>query len=95
MIEVILHAGPEGPVTKTRLDDLRQIITQKQTTVWVDVVEPTAEEIAHVGELFGFHPLALEDVERGEQRPKIDEYDEYHYIAFYGLTVDDDRCHSH
>jgi magnesium transporter len=95
MIEVILHAGPEGPVAETRLDDLHEIITQKQTTVWVDVVDPTAEEIAHVGKLFDFHPLALEDVERGEQRPKIDEYDEYHYIVFYGLTVEEEKCLSH
>lgn len=95
MIEVVLHAGPQGPVAETRLEDLKEIITRAQTTVWVDVVDPTAEEIARIGETFGFHHLALEDVERGGQRPKIDPYDEYQYIVFYGLTVDGGRCQHH
>ncbi len=95
MIDIILHAGPEGPVAKTRLEDLKEIITREETTVWVDVVDPTPEEIAHIGEKFGFHPLALEDVQRGGQRPKIDQYDGYQYIVFYGLTTETDRCKSH
>jgi magnesium transporter len=95
VIDIILHAGPEGPVAKTRLEDLKEIITREETTVWVDVVDPTPEEIAHIGEKFGFHPLALEDVQRGGQRPKIDQYDGYQYIVFYGLTTETDRCKSH
>ena len=95
MIDIILHAGSEGPVAETHLEDLKQIITREQTTVWVDVVDPAPEEIARIGELFGFHPLALEDVERGGQRPKIDQYDGYQYIVFYGLTTEAGRCRSH
>ena len=95
MIKIILQAGPEGPVTGTRLEDLDEIITDEHTTVWVDVVDATPEEIARVGQKFEFHPLALEDVERGGQRPKIDQYDGYQFIVFYGLTTESDRCHSH
>lgn len=95
MIEIVLHAGPEGPVEGTRLDDLTEIVTRAKTTVWVDVADPAPEEIARIGETFGFHHLALEDVERGGQRPKIDPYDDYHYIVFYGLTVEDGRCQQH
>ena len=72
-----------------------EIITDEQTTVWVDVVDPTPEEIARIGKEFEFHPLALEDVERGGQRPKIDQYDGYQFIVFYGLTTEADRCQSH
>lgn len=95
MIEIILHAGPEGAVAETRLDDLKEVITREDTTVWVDVVDATHDEIQRIGEKFGFHPLALEDVERGGQRPKIDQYDGYQYIVFYGLTTEADRCKSH
>ncbi|MBA3450208.1 MAG: magnesium and cobalt transport protein CorA, partial [Chloroflexia bacterium] len=85
MIKIILQAGPNGPVTGTRLEDLSEIATDEQTTVWVDVVDPSKNEIARIGKQFGFHPLALEDVERGGQRPKIDQYDGYQFIVFYGL----------
>ena len=95
MIKIILHAGPDGPVTGKRLEDLDEIITDEHTTVWVDVVDATPEEIARVGQKFEFHPLALEDVERGGQRPKIDQYDGYQFIVFYGLTTQSDRCKSH
>jgi magnesium transporter len=95
MIKIILHAGPDGPVTGTQLHDLDEIIKDEHTTVWVDVIDPTPEEIARVGQKFEFHPLALEDVERGGQRPKIDQYDGYQFIVFYGLTTESDRCRSH
>ncbi len=90
-----MQAGPNGPVTGTRLEDLREIATDERTTVWVDVIDPTQEEIARIGKQFGFHPLALEDVERGGQRPKIDQYDSYQFIVFYGLSTEADRCRSH
>ena len=89
-----MHSSPNGPVTETRLEDLSEFITQKQTTIWIDVVDPTPDEIARIGEEFHFHPLALEDVARGDQRPKVDQYDDYQFIVFYGLTIAADRCQS-
>jgi magnesium transporter len=81
-----MHSSPNGPVSETRLEDLRELVIQKQTTIWIDVVDPTPDEIARIGEEFHFHPLALEDVARGGQRPKVDQYDGYQFIVFYGLT---------
>ena len=91
MIQVIVHSGPNGPVSKTRVDELSEIITREQTTIWVDVVDPTPEEISCIGEEFGFHPLALEDTLRGGQRPKVDQYEGYQFIVFHGLTSEDNR----
>lgn len=95
MIQVILHSSPNGPITKTRLEDLGEAVKEQQSTVWVDVVDPTPAEIARIGKEFGFHPLALEDVARPGQRPKIDPYDGYQFIVFYGLTIETERCESH
>ena len=38
MIQVIVHSSPNGPVSETRLEDLSELITHRQTTLWVDVV---------------------------------------------------------
>ena len=95
MIQVIVHSSPNGPVSETRLEDLSELNTHEQTTVWVDVVDPTPDEIARIGEEFHFHPLALEDVARGGQRPKVDQYDDYQFIVFYGLTSQNERITSH
>ncbi|MFD3457740.1 magnesium and cobalt transport protein CorA [Streptomyces sp. NPDC058691] len=42
--------------------------------VWIGLHEPTEAEFAGVAELFGLHPLAVEDAVHGEQRPKLERY---------------------
>jgi magnesium transporter len=95
MIQVIVHSSPNGPVSETRLEDLSELSAREQTTIWVDVVDPTPDEIARIGEEFHFHPLSLEDVARGGQRPKVDQYDGYQFIVFYGLTSQNERITTH
>jgi magnesium transporter len=95
VIQVIVHSSPNGPVSETRLEDLSELSTHEQTTIWIDVVDPTPDEIARIGEEFHFHPLALEDVARGGQRPKVDQYDGYQFIVFYGLTSQNERITTH
>jgi magnesium transporter len=51
---------------------------------WLDVSSPGPEEIAQLRDIFGFHPLALEDTEHFHQRPKLDNYGDYVFLVFYG-----------
>jgi Mg2+ and Co2+ transporter CorA len=51
---------------------------------WLDLTSPDSADIAKLGRLFGFHPLALEDIEQFQQRPKLDNYGEYVFLVFYG-----------
>jgi magnesium transporter len=51
---------------------------------WLDLTAPAHEEIAALGTLFGFHPLALEDTEHFGQRPKLDNYGDHIFLVFYG-----------
>jgi magnesium transporter len=51
---------------------------------WLDLTSPSSDEIDALRELFGFHPLALEDTLHFGQRPKLDRYDDYVFLVFYG-----------
>jgi magnesium transporter len=51
---------------------------------WLDLHAPGPDELAKLHEIFGFHPLALEDSEDFGQRPKLDDYDDYVFLVFYG-----------
>jgi magnesium transporter len=51
---------------------------------WLDLTAPGHEEITKLRELFGFHPLAVEDTEHFDQRPKLDNYGDYVLLVFYG-----------
>ncbi|MFI9100722.1 magnesium and cobalt transport protein CorA [Streptomyces fildesensis] len=43
--------------------------------VWIGLYEPTQEEFSGIAELFGLHPLAVEDAVHAHQRPKVERYD--------------------
>lgn len=42
-----------------------------------------------IGTVFGLHPLVLEDMLNTEQRPKIEDYGDYIYIAIKQLYIDE------
>ena len=69
----------------TRLDEDRvKEHLARHEFFWLDLAHPTDEDVDRLGELFGFHPLALEDVCHFGQRPKLDEYGDYVYLVYYG-----------
>jgi magnesium transporter len=51
---------------------------------WLDLTAPGPDQLAQLEEIFGFHPLALEDTEQFAQRPKLDNYGDYIFLVFYG-----------
>src|SRR5919198_753222 len=55
---------------------------------WLHIEEPSALERAWLAEHFDFHPLDLEDVTSRNQRPKIDEYDDYLFIVLHFPVFD-------
>jgi magnesium transporter len=54
--------------------------------VWVDIQDPGPAELSLLVGEFGFHPLALEDVAKDRQRPKVDEYKGYAFVVTYGVV---------
>ena len=51
---------------------------------WLDVTAPSKQDVEKLHELFGFHPVALEDALHFGQRPKLDDYGDYIFLVFYG-----------
>src|SRR4051812_1850189 len=50
---------------------------------WINIERPRAVDRAWLEEHFDFHSLDYEDVFSRNQRPKIDEYDEYLFIVLH------------
>jgi magnesium transporter len=53
---------------------------------WLDLHQPGEEEYAILRDVFHFHPLALEDARHFGQRAKIETFDEYAFLVFYGAA---------
>jgi magnesium transporter len=61
------------------------------TFFWIDLHAPTNDDFAVLRDIFGFHPLALEDSQHFGQRAKLDDYDDFVFLVVYGAVADADR----
>src|SRR3954452_17779166 len=55
---------------------------------WINIERPRSLEQAWLEERFEFHPLDYEDVRSRNQRPKVDEYDDYLFIVLHFSRYD-------
>ncbi len=88
MISVLLRTTGDEILDPMPFDEISEVIADPTSLLWVDVVDPTREELALLREEFGFHPLALEDVAKEGQRPKLEYYGETAFVVFYRLSRD-------
>ena len=65
---------------------LRLVRADKGLLLWVDLDNPTDEEIKAVLEgLFHFHPLAIEDCVTPSPLPKIEDYEDYLFMVTHAV----------
>jgi magnesium transporter len=68
------------------LEALRLVHGDKGLIIWVDLDNPTDEEIKAVLEgLFQFHPLAIEDCVTPSPLPKIEDYEDYLFMVAHAV----------
>ena len=65
-------------------EDRIQKLLKEDRFFWLDLESPTEEQLDKLADVFGFHPLAVEDTRSFHQRPKLDDYDQYAFLVFYG-----------
>ncbi|WP_329361473.1 magnesium and cobalt transport protein CorA [Streptomyces sp. NBC_00669] len=71
-------------------DALDQARAQGDSFVWVGVHDPTEAEFAGIAAEFGLHPLAVEDVLKAHQRPKLEIYPDALFAVVRPLRYHDD-----
>lgn len=59
--------------------------------IWLDLTNPTEDEIRAVGQRFGFDPLSIQDVLDITLLPKVDDHGSYLFIVLHGIASDDDQ----
>ncbi|WP_286162581.1 magnesium/cobalt transporter CorA [Bacillus sp. AFS029533] len=80
-------------ITKNKVIDRNITIADAKSNnylwYWVDIDEPTEDEIQLLSTEFNFHPLAIEDCLEYVQRPKLDYYEGYHFLILHELNKKD------
>ena len=68
------------------LEALRLVHGDKGLILWVDLDQPTEEEIKLILEgVFNFHPLAIEDCVTPSSLPKIEDYEDYLFMVTHAV----------
>jgi len=66
------------------------VFRDKPTVTWINVDRiDRVNIIEKLGECYGLHPLVMEDILNTDQRPKLEDYDEYNYIVLKMLHYND------
>src|SRR5262245_36568288 len=76
------------------LSEVRSHLERRDCFVWVALKDPEPAELAALQEEFGLHELAIEDAQKGHQRPKIDEYGSALFVVAHLLEPGGDGLHS-
>ena len=80
------HAGVDAPAHASAEPNVE--IIEAHGLRWINIERPGSVDRAWLEEHFEFHPLDYEDVGSRNQRPKIDEYDEYLFIVLHFPVYD-------
>ncbi len=71
----------------TTLDrDRIAALLKRDEFFWLDLEDPSPQDVKQLGELFGVHPLAVEDSIKFGQRPKLEDYGNQVLVVFYGAA---------
>jgi magnesium transporter len=83
--------GRSSRVAAADRDDIDRLRHQPDTLIWLNVRDPRDHDLALLEREFGLHPLALEDLRKRSQRPKVDTYPDQHMVvAFEAIGGRDD-----
>ncbi|MDG4762815.1 magnesium and cobalt transport protein CorA [Solwaraspora sp. WMMD406] len=54
---------------------------ERNAFVWLGLHEPSLAEMAGIADTYGLHELAVEDAVKAEQRPKLEQFGEVHFLV--------------
>lgn len=91
-VRVIYRDGTGSIQTDWPVERLAEAVADEKGVVWVDIDDRGASAVEKVEALlrdvFGFHPLAIEDALRETHVPRVDDWGSHLYIVFHAIEYD-------
>jgi magnesium transporter len=75
----------DGRTTQSDSVDPEWLRPDSGAVVWADIREPSADDALVLKNVFGFHPLSVEDAMESAHHPKIEAYGPYLYVVLHGI----------
>jgi magnesium transporter len=88
---IVYHVYRDGQTTIVDEIDPSWVRPDTGIRMWVDVQQPTEEDGKVLREVFGLHPLAVEDALAQTNFPKIESYPGILYVVLHGIDFQPER----
>jgi len=88
MIKSAFYLATDGEFLE-QLDtqQIKNSLATGEGLLWVDMEDVTNEDAELLSNVFGFHPLAVEDcVSKNIHPPKIDDFEDYLFVVVHGIN---------
>jgi magnesium transporter len=72
----------------TSLEQAKDVKNLPNALLWLDLQNPSEQELIKLGQEFALHPLAIEDSTHEHQRPKVEEYEQFYFVVFYSVSLE-------
>ena len=84
------YKEPSGVVSRDlSLKELSACVKEGRGPLWVDIDISVRPQLALLEKVFGFHPLAIEDVMNPNSRAKVEAYDGYLFVVLRAVRLDE------
>jgi magnesium transporter len=82
---LVVRRPRENGVEEISRDAAIDLLKRGGTDIWLHFDTPTEEDLHFLQEAFKIHPLTIEDIVNQNQRPKIEPFEDYVYLAIHPL----------
>lgn len=88
MVNCTFYVAPSGELLdKLDKEQIQDLLTKKDGLLWIDIEDVRDEDAKLLSDVFGFHPLAVEDcISRDIHPPKIDDFEDYLFVIVHGIN---------
>ena len=90
MGSITTRAFGDGPavVAEDDLDAVSELVDGRHEVVWIDLDDPTAEQMQHLADELGLHHLSVEDALDQHQRDKYVHYEHHVFLVCHAIELD-------
>ncbi|MGH2712162.1 MAG: magnesium/cobalt transporter CorA [Actinomycetota bacterium] len=80
-----------GEIAEQDFDPARisDFLGEDHALVWLDLEDPTEQDLQMLQEEFSLHPLAIEDARHKDQRSKVEVYEGYFFLVMHAVSLHD------
>jgi magnesium transporter len=91
MIKIIGLENGKRLVMNLTTSKIKGFLKNPKNRMWMNIENPTEGDYHVLSDVFGFHPLEIEDCRKRLELPKIDEFDDHIFLVFHRFSYDFQR----